>query len=104
MAIRKTRGTQLGSQRKGPRGQRQAFRRPKRASATWRRFDGTNWQADTPMGTNWQQKGVFRNMAGTNGSGNMSTMSVAQYAMGLVSVGILFYVIGYSYSEGKKAA
>ncbi len=31
-----------------------------------------------------------------------SKMTIGQYAMGLVSVGILFFVIGYSLERGKE--
>ena len=69
-----------------------------------RNFTGTNWQQDTPMGTRWQQKGVYNNFGGGGMTTGISTMSVAHYALGLASVGILFFVIGYGYAEGKKAA
>ena len=31
-----------------------------------------------------------------------SKMTIGQYAMGLVSVGVLFFVIGYSLQKGKE--
>lgn len=34
----------------------------------------------------------------------MGGMDVSQYVMGLASVGILFFVIGFGYAEGKKFA
>lgn len=103
--IKKTRGTQRGSLNYGPRGQRQSFinNRPN-GNASFVRFDGTSWQqGNRNETTGWQQGGVFNNFEGA-GNGNMSRMSVAQYFLGLASVGILFYVIGYSYAEGRKAA
>ena len=33
-----------------------------------------------------------------------SKMTIGQYALGLVSVGVLFFVIGYSFEKGKDRA
>jgi|TARA_R110001592_G_scaffold20489_15_gene83110 hypothetical protein len=83
MAILKTRGTQRGSLNYGPRGARQSFVNvPIKDNTGFRNFQG----------------------GGMSRGGEVSRMSVSQYVMGLVSVGVLFYVIGYSYAEGKKAA
>lgn len=103
--IKKTRGTQRGSLNSGPRGQSQSFINTRVNDNTgFRRFDGTSWQrGDRNETTSWQQGGVFNNFEGMPDNG-MSSMSVAQYFLGLASVGILFYVIGYSYAEGRKAA
>ncbi len=79
--IRKTRGVPgMGSTGRGPRGQELAFRNfsASRGTQPWRRFDG--------------------------GRSNMMDKSASQYVMGLLGVGILFFVIGYGYQEGKKAA
>ena len=79
--IRKTRGVPgMGSTSRGPRGQELAFRNfsASRGTQPWRRFDG--------------------------GRSNMMDKSASQYIMGLLGVGILFFVIGYGYEEGKKAA
>ncbi len=34
----------------------------------------------------------------------MKKMNVGQYVMGLVSVGVVFFVIGYSLQKGKDKA
>lgn len=31
-----------------------------------------------------------------------STMNIGQYAMGLISVGVVFFVIGYSLKKGQE--
>ena len=113
--IQKTRGVpSRGSLDYGPRGQRQAFRG----------FTGTNWQQDTPGGTNWQQKGVFNNWSGSSlglGTDSISTptivkqttttttepkkagLSPVSIVLSMLSVGVLFFVIGYSYEKGKTS-
>ena len=70
----------MGSGTRGPRGQSLSFRNfsASRGTQPWRRFDG--------------------------GRSNMMDKSASQYVMGLLGVGILFFVIGYGYQEGKKAA
>lgn len=111
--ISKTRGVpSRGSLEYGPRGQRQAFRS----------FTGTRWQQDTPAGTGWQQKGVFSNWRGPSmgidtDSIPMTTttttttttepekmgFSPVNVALSMLSVGVLFFVIGYSYEKGKTS-
>jgi len=111
--ISKTRGVpSRGSLEYGPRGQRQAFRG----------FTGTNWQQDTPAGTGWQQKGVFSNWRGPSMEIDTDTIpmtvtkttttttepekmgfSPVNVALSMLSVGVLFFVIGYSYEKGKTS-
>lgn len=91
--IKKTRGTQQGSNRQGPRGQAQSFVNiPIKDNTGFRRFDGSMPSAmSTPCGCKGKPS-------------NSMSMSVPQYVMGLLSVGVLFYVIGFGYGKGKAAA
>jgi hypothetical protein len=43
----------------------------------------------------------YSNMSGTDSNGSMS---VGAYAVSLLSVGVLFFVIGYGYYKGKESA
>ena len=63
------------------------------------RFSGTQWQQDTPVGTQWQRSGVFNNFNGDEPAPKKG--SVAQYIMGLLGVGILFYTIGFALKKGQ---
>ena len=49
------------------------------------------------------RRGGFTNFDGDT-SGSMSTMSVGAYALSMLSVGVLFFVIGYGYFKGKESA
>ena len=64
-----------------------------------RNFTGTQWQQDTPVGTQWQRSGVFNNFNGDEPAPKKG--SVAQYIMGLLGVGILFYTIGFALKKGQ---
>lgn len=48
------------------------------------------------------QRVAFRNFGGMNG--NMNGKGIQSYILGLVSVGVLFFVIGYGYQAGKEKA
>jgi len=39
-----------------------------------------------------------------NGGYKMASMPASQYIMGLVGVGVLFFVIGYGWEKGKETA
>ena len=43
----------------------------------------------------------YSNMSGMDSNGSMS---VGEYAVSLLSVGVLFFVIGYGYYKGKESA
>ena len=63
----------------------------RRLNKKYRRFDGAfentpSFKEDRPIGV----RGSGRNLLG--------------YAIGLISVGVLVYVIGYSFNKGKKEA
>ena len=45
----------------------------------------------------------YSNMSGM-GSSNVAKMSVGAFALSMVSVGVLFYVIGYGYYKGQESA
>lgn len=62
-------------------------------------FTGTHWQQDTPVGTRWQRSGVFNNFNGDEPAPKKG--SVAQYVMGLLGVGLLFYTIGFALKKGQ---
>ena len=83
-------------------------------------FAGTRWQSDTRGGTGWQQTGVYSNWAGdsipapttppvilTQSSSGVEPetagISPTHIVISMLSVGLLFFVIGYSYEKGKKA-
>ena len=83
-------------------------------------FAGTPWQSDTRAGTAWQQTGVYSNWAGdsipaptpppvilTQSSSGVEPetagISATHIILSMLSVGVLFFVIGYSYEKGKKA-
>ena len=47
----------------------------------------------------------YRKFSGEdNGSVNASSMPASQYVMGLIGVGVLFFVIGYGWEKGKLKA
>jgi|TARA_R110000851_G_scaffold38678_1_gene99089 hypothetical protein len=84
-------------------------------------FAGTQWQGDTAGGTGWQQTGVFSNWAGDSIAApviqpplivtqsslgtkpDTAGISATHIALSMLSVGVLFFVIGYSFEKGKKA-
>ena len=46
----------------------------------------------------------FRNFEGGGMTSGMDTKGIQSYILGLVSVGVLFFVIGYGYQAGKEKA
>jgi|ETNvirnome_6_100_1030635.scaffolds.fasta_scaffold98224_1 hypothetical protein len=39
-----------------------------------------------------------------NGGSNYASMPASQYIMGLIGVGVLFFVVGYGWEKGKTTA
>jgi len=39
-----------------------------------------------------------------NGGSNVASMPASQYIMGLIGVGVLFFVVGYGWEKGKLKA
>ena len=89
----------------------------RRPGRNYQAFTGTRWQQDTPYGTGWQRRGVYTNFVDDttdvaqvpptilpNGTEPEKTkISVTNVAISMLSVGILFFVIGYSFEKGKTA-
>ena len=48
-----------------------------------------------------KRRTAFSNMSGMGKNGSMS---VGAYAISMLSVGVLFFVIGYGYFKGKESA
>ena len=86
--------------------------------ASSKNFAGTQWQDNAPVGTGWQQNGVFSNWAGDESPLLPITptlpilpaskpvtagVSATNMVLSMLSVGVLFFVIGYSFEKGKKA-
>jgi hypothetical protein len=47
----------------------------------------------------------YRKFSGEdNGNTNAASMPASQYVMGLIGVGVLFFVIGYGWEKGKLKA
>ena len=47
----------------------------------------------------------YRNLSGENNeTPNIASMPASQYVMGLIGVGVLFFVIGYGWEKGKETA
>ena len=66
--------------------------------------DRAKWSNFNPI--NRAERAPWVQYAG-NGNGmqaGMGGMDVSQYVMGLASVGILFFIIGWGYAEGRKYA
>lgn len=47
---------------------------------------------------------IYRRHSNFGGRMDMNNMPAGQYLMGLVGVGILFFVIGYGLEAGKETA
>ena len=47
---------------------------------------------------------AFRNFEGGGMTNGLDTQGIQSYILGLVSVGVLFFVIGYGYEAGKEKA
>lgn len=58
---------------------------------------------DNPLirGERPRRRATYSNM---NGMGSNGSMSVGAYAISMLSVGVLFFVIGYGYYKGKESA